>query len=93
MTIDAQGKLWIAHFGGGQVSRWDPVSGEKIDSVQLPVSNITSCAFGGKNLDELYITTASVGVSKKEKRSQPYAGGIFRYRAGIKGFAAVKFRD
>lgn len=91
MTIDAEGKLWIAHFGGAQVSRWDPDSGEKIDSIQLPVSNVTSCAFGGKNLDELYITTASVGLSEEEKKEQPYAGGIFRYQAEVKGLAAVKF--
>ncbi|TDP88629.1 sugar lactone lactonase YvrE [Halanaerobium saccharolyticum] len=91
MTIDAEGKLWIAHFGGGQVSRWNPNSGEKIDSVQLPVSNVTSCAFGGKNLDELYITTASVGLSEEEKEAQPLAGGIFRYQAGVKGLAGVKF--
>ncbi|TDO86480.1 sugar lactone lactonase YvrE [Halanaerobium saccharolyticum] len=91
MTIDAEGKLWIAHFGGSQVSRWDSVSGEKIDSIQLPVSNVTSCAFGGKNLDELYITTASVGLSEEEKEKQPYAGGIFKYQAGVNGLAAVKF--
>ncbi len=91
MTIDAQGKLWIAHFGGAQVSRWDPKTGEKIDKVELPVSNITSCAFGGKNLDELYITTASVGLSEEEKEEQPYAGGIFRYQAEVRGLEAVKF--
>jgi len=91
MTIDAQGKLWIAHFGGGQVSRWDPETGKKIDKVELPVSNVTSCAFGGRNLDELYITTASVGLSEEEKKAQPHAGGIFKYQAGVKGLAAHKF--
>ena len=91
MTIDNQGKLWIAHFGGAQVSRWDPETGKKIDKVELPVSNVTSCAFGGKNMDELYITTASVGLSEKEKQAQPYAGGIFRYQAELKGLESVKF--
>lgn len=91
MTIDTEGKLWIAHFGGAQVSRWDPDSGEKIDAVELPVSNVTSCAFGGKNLDELYITTASVGLSEEEKKEQPHAGGIFRYQAEVKGLAGVRF--
>jgi sugar lactone lactonase YvrE len=91
MTIDAEGKLWIAHFGGAQVSRWNPETGEKIDKVELPVSNVTSCAFGGENLDELYITTASVGLSEEEKKDQPYAGGIFKYQAGVKGLAAHKF--
>lgn len=91
MTIDNQGKLWIAHFGGAQVSRWDPETGKKIDKVELPVSNVTSCAFGGKNMDELYMTTASVGLSEKEKQAQPYAGGIFRYQAELKGLESVKF--
>lgn len=92
MTIDAEGKLWIAHFGGAQVSRWDPETGEKIGRVELPVSNVTSCAFGGKDLDELYITTASVGLSEEEKAEQPLAGGIFRYQAGVRGLAAQKFK-
>jgi sugar lactone lactonase YvrE len=92
MTIDAQGKLWIAHFGGAQVSRWDPETGEKIDRVDLPVSNVTSCAFGGKNLKELYITTASVGLSEEAKEEQPQAGGIFRYQAGVRALAAQKFK-
>ncbi|RAK06938.1 sugar lactone lactonase YvrE [Halanaerobium saccharolyticum] len=92
MTIDAQGKLWIAHFGGAQVSSWDPESGKKIDKVELPVLNVTSCAFGGKNWDELYITTASVGLSEEEKKRHPYAGGIFRYQAEVKGLEAVKFK-
>ena len=91
MSIDAQGKLWIAHFGGSQVSRWNPESGKKIDKVELPVSNVTSCAFGGKNLDQLYITTASVGLSEEQKEEQPYAGGIFRYQAEVKGLKAFKF--
>lgn len=92
MTIDAQGKLWIAHFGGAQVSRWNPETGEKIGRVDLPVSNVTSCAFGGENLDQLYITTASVGLSEEEKNEQPLAGGIFRYQAGVRGSAAQKFK-
>ncbi|MGP3778769.1 SMP-30/gluconolactonase/LRE family protein [Halanaerobium saccharolyticum] len=92
MTIDAQGKLWIAHFGGAQVSRWNPETGEKIEKVELPVSNVTSCAFGGENLDQLYITTASVGLSEEEKNEQPLAGGIFRYQAGVRGSAAQKFK-
>ncbi|PUU91714.1 SMP-30/gluconolactonase/LRE family protein [Halanaerobium sp. ST460_2HS_T2] len=92
MTIDNQGKLWIAHFGGAQVSRWDPETGEKIDRVDLPVSNVTSCSFGGRNLDELYITTASVGLSEQEKREQPLAGGIFKYQAGVKGLRADRFK-
>lgn len=92
MTIDAEGKLWIAHFGGAQVSRWDPETGEKMDKVELPVSNVTSCAFGGENMDKLYITTARVDLKDKEQEEQPYAGGIFRYQAGVKGLVAHKFK-
>jgi len=56
MTIDHEDKLWIAHWGGKQVARWDPQNGKKLLSIPIPASHITSCAFGGKNLDQLYIT-------------------------------------
>lgn len=91
MTIDEEGKLWVAHFGGYQVSRWDPETGEKIGKIKLPVKNVTSCTFGGKNLEELFITTASAGLSKKEASEQPQAGGLFKIRPGVKGLSFYRF--
>lgn len=85
MTIDADGKLWIAHWGGWQVTRWDPVTGNKLATVSVPVKNVTSCTFGGEQLDELYITTARIGNDERELAKQPLAGALFRVQTDTKG--------
>ncbi len=91
MTIDDNDNLWIAHFGGYQVSCWDPRTGEKVDKIEMPVKNVTCCTFGGENLDELFITTARAGLSKDELSKQPKAGGLFKIKPGIKGLPPYKF--
>lgn len=85
MSIDAEGMLWIGHWHGWQVSRWNPLNGEKLVTVKIPVKNVTSCAFGGEHLDELYITTARAGNRDSELNDQPLAGGLFRVMPGVKG--------
>lgn len=92
MTIDEEGMLWIAHYGGSQVSRWNPKTGEKLTSIKLPCSNITSCVFGGDNLDELYITSARKGLDEKTLSKQPQAGGLFRIKLGIRGSEIYCFK-
>lgn len=91
MTIDAEGMLWIAHWGGWQVSRWDPATGEKLLSVPVPASQVTSCAFGGERLDRLYITTARIGLGEAELAAQPHAGGLFCAAVGVRGLPANMF--
>ncbi len=85
MSIDAEGMLWIGHWGGSQVGRWNPLTGEKLATIPIPVLNVTSCAFGGVNLDELYITTARVGNDEAALRKQPQAGGLFRVKLDVAG--------
>ncbi|CAG7653235.1 SMP-30/gluconolactonase/LRE family protein [Paenibacillus allorhizosphaerae] len=85
MTVDEEGMIWIAQWDGWQVSRWDPASGVKIDSIRVPAARATSCTFGGSNYDELYITTARTGLSEQELAEQPHAGGLFRVKPGVKG--------
>ncbi len=58
MCIDDEGKLWIAMWGGSQVLRCDPVSGENIECLKVPDRNVSCCTFGGEDMDILYITTA-----------------------------------
>ena len=77
MTIDREGMLWVAHWDGWQVARWDPVTGQKLLSIQLPVARVTSCTFGGEDLQDLYITSARVGIPEKELEKQPLAGSLF----------------
>lgn len=92
MTIDNEGMLWIAHWDGWQVTRWNPFSGRKLYQVQLPAAKITSCTFGGENLDDLYITSARVGLTADELKNQPLAGCLFVIKnCGFKGLNAVEF--
>lgn len=94
MTIDTDGMLWIAHWDGAQVARWDPNTGKKLCSIKLPVDRVTSCTFGGGELTDLYITTAGVGLTEKQKKEQPLAGALFVIKnSGYKGFRTVKFDD
>lgn len=92
MTVDEQGMLWIAHWDGWQVSRWDPNSGEKLGSIAIPAARVTSCAFGGDEYDTLYITTATVGLSAEQLEQQPHAGGIFSVRPGVRGLPATPYQ-
>jgi L-arabinonolactonase len=90
LAVDSEGFVWSAQWGGWNVTRYDPTG--KIERVvQLPVQQVTNCAFGGTNLDELYITTARTGLSQEEITTQPWAGDLFRARLGIKGILDPKF--
>lgn len=91
MTIDADGMLWIAHWSGGRVTRWNPRNGRLLDTVLLPVAQVTSCAFGGSDLRTLFITTARRGLDDGQLVKQPYAGGLFAIRPNVGGVAATPY--
>jgi sugar lactone lactonase YvrE len=91
LTVDAEGCVWVALWGGSALHRYDP-DGRLERVVPLPVLHPTSCAFGGPALDELYVTSASCELSPDEKRAQPQAGGLFRLRPGVAGRPANVFR-
>src|SRR6185503_11432690 len=76
LTIDEEGGLWVALWGGAAVHRY--FDGRLDAVVTLPVSQPTSCAFGGENLDELYVTSAREGLSLEQREAQPLAGAVFR---------------
>lgn len=90
LSVDAEGYLWVACYGGGAVRRYSP-DGEPDGVLRLPVSNVTSCAFGGPELDELFVTTAFEGLSDDQRAEQPDAGRVFRYRPGVTGLRATPF--
>jgi sugar lactone lactonase YvrE len=91
MTIDAEDGLWVALWRGSAVHRYlDGVLDAVID---LPVSLPTSCAFGGDDLDELYITSASDTLTAGERAEQPLAGAVLRVRPGVRGRSPVHYRD
>ncbi|WP_083570828.1 SMP-30/gluconolactonase/LRE family protein [Mariniphaga anaerophila] len=92
MTIDADGNLWIALWGGSAVGCWNPETGELLRTVDVPAKNVTSCAFGDDDLGTLYITTATQGTSAEELEKFPHAGGVFKIRPGVKGVEAFFFK-
>lgn len=91
MSIDEEGHLWIAFFGASCVRRYDPADGSCSVQVDLPAPHITSCAFGGPDLDELYITSAARDLDAAGRAAHPGAGGLFRIRPGIRGTAPDRF--
>ena len=91
MAIDAEDKLWVAVFGGWGVRRYDPDNGALMQDLRLPMECVTSCAFGGDNLDELYVTSAVVSLDDKAQAEQPLAGSLVKLDPGVRGVPAVSF--
>jgi sugar lactone lactonase YvrE len=90
MTVDAEDCLWIAFWDGWCVRRFSP-DGECIAKIVLPVQKPTSCAFGGRDLASMYVTSASIGLSQSELAAQPCAGGLFMLETGCTGLADLPF--
>jgi sugar lactone lactonase YvrE len=88
--VDADGCLWNAEYGGARVVRYTPAG--KVDRViELPVKNPTCCAFGGRKLEVLYITTAAQRLSEAQLKEQPLAGSLLAIRAGSTGLAESRY--
>ncbi len=85
-AIDTDGGYWCALHGGGRLRRFNP-DGSIDRDVDLPVSQPTMCAFAGEALDTLYITSASDGLDEAQRRAEPLAGALFRFRPGVTGIA------
>ncbi|MDI5929672.1 SMP-30/gluconolactonase/LRE family protein [Rhizobium leguminosarum] len=90
-TVDAEGGVWSAHWDGGCVVRYGP-DGAETDRVSLPVTRPTCVGFGGAEMTELFITTATIGLGESERAAQPYAGAILRVETKYTGLAARRFR-
>lgn len=93
MTIDENGNLWIALWGGFAVGCWNPGNGELLNTVKVPAKNVTSCAFGDDDLGTLYITTAREDNNNEELEKYPNSGGLFKTRPGVKGVEAFFYND
>uniref|UniRef100_A0A146KRS8 Regucalcin n=1 Tax=Lygus hesperus TaxID=30085 RepID=A0A146KRS8_LYGHE len=93
MTIDTDGNLWVACFGGAQVIQVKPSTGELLRSVSIPTAHqTTSVSFGGPNLDELYVTSANEFVTPEDAAKYPERGSTFRVTGlGVRGLPAVEF--
>jgi sugar lactone lactonase YvrE len=87
LTVDAQGQVWVALYGGSAVRRYRP-DGILDGVIELPVTNVTACTFAGAGLDDLVITTSREGLPEG---SQPEAGSLFRSRPGVTGLPVTEF--
>lgn len=90
MTVDSEGFLWCAEFGGWRVVRYAPDG--RIDRViEMPIQQPTSCMFGGESLDVLFVTSARWRLTDKDLARQPSAGGLFAVEVGVKGLPEPRF--
>ncbi|KAL4235807.1 hypothetical protein ACF0H5_004197 [Mactra antiquata] len=93
MAIDTDDNIWIACYSVGRVVKFNPKTGEELDSVSVPALRTTSCCFGGKYFDELFITCSRYGLTENEKKETPLAGSIFRVKGlGVKGTPAPVYK-
>lgn len=92
MTIDVDGMLWVAHWDGGCIARWHPETGQLITTIKIPAPRVTSCTFGGKNLSQLFVTTARVGLSKEQLEKYPLSGSLFVIDTNTKGKELTVFK-
>lgn len=92
-AIDVNDNVWVAHWGGSRVTCFDSKTGKELARVELPTKLITACAFGGPEMKDLYITSASCELSEEEKKADAIAGGVFRVRnVGVAGAKPTEFR-
>jgi len=91
MTSDTQGNLWIAMWGGAQITKWNPNTGQLLEQIPVPAIQPSSCVFGGKNLNELYITSARKGLDEATLKRYPLTGGVFRVETKVEGLPAFEF--
>jgi len=91
MTSDMDGRLWIALWGGGRVSKWNPLTGRKEAEIAIPAPQVTSCVFGGPRRDILYVTSARVGLDESALAANPLSGGLFQIQTGTVGMPTFEF--
>jgi sugar lactone lactonase YvrE len=83
-AMDEQGCYWCAVHGAAQLHRYD-AAGTLMSRITLPVSQPTMCAFVGPDLDEMVVTSARENLTPEQLAREPHAGGIFRFRPGVRG--------
>ena len=91
MTSDTQGNLWIAMWGGAQVTKWNPHTGQLLEQIPVPAKNVSCCVFGGKHLNELYLTSARKELDAGALAQYPLTGGVFRLETKVEGMPAFAF--
>ena len=90
MSMDTDGCLWVAHWGGGQISQFD-ASGTRLRSIEVPVHNVSNVCFGGDGLDRMFASSARKGLSAEQLAEKPLGGGLFELDPGARGLPETAF--
>jgi sugar lactone lactonase YvrE len=91
LTVDTDGDVWVAIYGGGRIHRYSP-AGVLREQLVVPAHQSTSCTFAGADLNRLYVTTATEGWSDAQRQAEPGAGLVYRFDVDATGRAATLFR-
>lgn len=91
MTSDVEGNLWIAMWGGAQVTRWNPNTGQLLEQIPVPALQSSCPVFGGKDRNELYVTSARKGMSEADLNKYPLSGGLFKAVTKYEGMPTFEF--
>ncbi len=92
LCVDAEDHVWSAHWAGARITRYRP-GGTRERTIEIPAPNVTSCCFGGTDLDVLYVTTARIGLDAAVLHRAPLAGGLFAVTGlGVRGTPAHRFK-
>jgi len=83
--------LWVAMWGGAKLTRWNPATGKLVEEIPFPALNVSSCAFGGPDLTDLYVTSARKEMNVAKLTKYPLSGGLFRIRTNIQGMPTFEF--
>jgi sugar lactone lactonase YvrE len=78
-------------WGGACITHWNPHTGQLLEQIPLPAKNVTSCAFGGDNLNELYLTSARVGLEHADLTAYRHSGSLMRVGTGVRGMSTFEF--
>jgi sugar lactone lactonase YvrE len=90
-VMDAEGCLWTGLYAGFAIRRYAP-DGTLLQTIPMPVANITKLAFGGPDLMDVYVTTAWKGLDDAARKEQPLAGGLFHFRSPVPGLKQNAYR-
>ena len=91
MTTDIKNNLWVCHYRGACITVYNP-RGHKIYKLNIPALNVTNCAFGGVDNNELFISTACKGMKFKDLKKYPLSGSLFKVKTKVKGKKNILFK-
>ena len=91
LMVDADDRLWVGEWGGARLACFD-AQGTLLQEISLPTANVTKAAFGGENMDVLYVTTGKATLSKEQLAAEPQAGGLFEIQGVGRGLPSSRFK-